>query len=185
MTVDPTRPSRATKQGPRPAAGAVEVPAKARRRGRREPRSTPVQQVGHAAVDASAVVAEDASLATSRWCRSRDCRRRATSGRLCCCCRCCCQSRRSRCSCLSPSPFPCLCRRCWCWGQEGEGPPEDMAVPTAAGVEAVAAAEGALLLRAWSRTRRPVPGPSSGPARSPRVRGRCGRCGRRGMAATA
>jgi hypothetical protein len=176
MTVDPTHPSRVTKQGPRPAAGAVEAPARARRRGRREPRSTPVQQVGHAAVDAPAVAAEDASLATSRWCWSRDCRRRSTSGRLCCCCRCCC---RSRCSCLSPSPCPFPCRRCWCWGQEGEGPLEDMAVPAAAGVE------GALLLRARSRTRRPVPGPPSGPARSPRVRGCCGRCGRRGMDVTA
>jgi hypothetical protein len=187
MTVDPTRPSSATKQGPRPAAGAVEAPTRARRRGRREPHSTPVQQVGHAAMDAPAVAAEDASLATLRWCRSRDCRRRATSGRLCCCCRCCCRSRRSRCSCLSPSPcpFPCLCRRCWCWGQEGEGPPEDMAVPTTVGVEAAAAEEGALLLRARSRTRRPVPGLPSCPARSPRVRGRCGRCGRRRMAVTA
>jgi hypothetical protein len=155
MTVDPTCPSRATKQGSRPAAGAVEAPARARRRGRREPCSTPVQQVGHSAVDAPAVAVEDASLATSRWCRSRDCRRRATSGRLCSCCRCCCRSHRSRWSCLSPSPcpFPCLCRRCWCWGLEGEGPPEDMAVPTVAGVEAAAAAEGALLLRARSRTR--------------------------------
>jgi hypothetical protein len=166
MTVDPTLPSRATKQGPRPTAGAVEAPARARRRGRQEPHSTPVQQVGHAAVDASAVAAEDASLATSRWCRSRDCRRRATSGRLCCCCRCCCRSRRSHYSCLSPSscPFPCLCHRCWCWGQEGEGPPEDMAVPAMAGMEAAAAAESALLLRARSRTRRPVPRPPSGPA---------------------
>jgi hypothetical protein len=68
-------------------------------------------------------------------------------------------------------------------GQEGEGPPEDMAVPAATDVEAAAATEGALLLRARSRTRRPVPGPSSGPARSPRVRGHCRRCGRRGMAA--
>jgi hypothetical protein len=169
MTVDPTRPSRATKQGPRPATGVVEAPARARRRGHREPRSTPVQQVGHAAVDAPAVAAEDASLTTSRWGRSRDCRRRATSGRLCCCCRCCCRSHRNRCSCLSPSPCPCLCRRCWCWGQEGEGPPEDMVVPTVAGVEAAAAAEGALLLRARSRTRRHVPGPPSGPARSPQV----------------
>jgi hypothetical protein len=33
-------------------------------------------------------------------------------------------------------------------GQEGEGPPEDMAVPAATGVEAAAATEGALLLRA-------------------------------------
>jgi hypothetical protein len=183
MTVDPTRPSRVTKQVSRPAAGAVEAPARARRRGHREPRGTPVQQVGYAAVDALAVAAEDASLATSRWCRSRDCRRRATSGRLCCCC----WSRRSRCSCLfpSPCPFPCLCHRCWCWGQEGEGPPEDMVVPAAAGVEAAAATEGALLLRARSRTRRPIPGLPSGPARSPRVRGHCGRCGRRGMTATA
>jgi hypothetical protein len=171
MTVDLTRPSRATKQGPRPAAGAVGAPARVLRRGRREPRSTPVQQVGHATVDAPAVAAKDASLATSRWCRYRDCRKRATSGHLCCCCRYCCRSRQSRCSYLSPSPFSftCLCRRCCCWGQEGEGPPEDMAVPTAVGMEAAAAMEGALLLRAWSRTRRPVPGPPSGPARSPRV----------------
>jgi hypothetical protein len=31
-------------------------------------------------VDALAAAAEDASLAPSRWCRSRDCRRRDTSG---------------------------------------------------------------------------------------------------------
>ena len=63
MTVDPTCPSRATRQGPRPAAGAVEAPARARRRGRREPHSTPVQQVGRVAVDAPSAAAEDASLA--------------------------------------------------------------------------------------------------------------------------
>jgi hypothetical protein len=181
MTVDPTRPSRTTRQGPRTAASAVEAPARARRRGRREPRSTSVQQVGHVAVDVPSVATEDASLATSRWCRSRDCRRRAKPGHLCCCCCCCCRSHRSRCSCLSPSP--CLCRCCWGWGRRGA--PEDMAVPSATGVEAAAAAEGALLLRARSRTRRPIPGPPSGPARSPRVRGHCGRCGRRGMTATA
>jgi hypothetical protein len=49
---------------------------------------------------------------------------------------------------------------------------------------AFATTEGTLLLRARSRTRRHVPGPSSGPARSPRVRGRCGWCGRRGTAMT-
>jgi hypothetical protein len=86
MTVDPTCPSRATRQGSWPAAGAVETPVRARRRGHREPHSTPVQQVGCAAVDASSAAVEDASLATSRWCRSRDCRRRAKPGRLCCCC---------------------------------------------------------------------------------------------------
>jgi hypothetical protein len=41
-----------------------------------------VQQVGHATVDTPAAVVEDTSLATSRWCRSQDCRRRATSGPL-------------------------------------------------------------------------------------------------------
>jgi hypothetical protein len=68
-------------------------------------------------------------------------------------------------------------------GAGGEGPPEDMAVPAATDVEAAAVTEGALLLRARSRTRRHVPGPSSGSARSPRVQGRCRRCGRRGMTA--
>jgi hypothetical protein len=42
--------------------------------------STPVQQVGHVVVDTPDANAEDASPATSRWCRSRDCRRRATLG---------------------------------------------------------------------------------------------------------
>jgi hypothetical protein len=37
MTADPMRPSRATKQEPRLAAGAVEEPAGARRRDRQEP----------------------------------------------------------------------------------------------------------------------------------------------------
>jgi hypothetical protein len=60
MTVDPTRPSRATRQGLRPAAGAVEAPARAQRRGRREPRSMPVQQVGCATVDAPSAAVEDA-----------------------------------------------------------------------------------------------------------------------------
>jgi hypothetical protein len=98
---------------------------------------------------------EDASLATSRWCWSRNCRR-ATTGHPCSCCRCCCWSHRSHCSCLSPfpCPSPCLCRHCWGWGQEGEGegPLEGMAFPVVVGAEAVAAVEGALLLRAWSRT---------------------------------
>jgi hypothetical protein len=157
----------------------MEAPARARRRGHQEHRSTSVQQARRVAVDVSVAVAEDASLATSRWCRSRDCRR-ATSGCPCCCCRCCC---RSRCSCLSPStcPYPCLYRRCWGWRKEGEEPSEDTTVPTVVGVEAAAAMEGALLLRA----RRPVPGPPSGSARSPRVQGRCGRCGRRGTIVTA
>jgi hypothetical protein len=34
-----------------------------------------MQQAERVAVDASVAAAEDASLATSRWCRSRDCRR--------------------------------------------------------------------------------------------------------------
>jgi hypothetical protein len=38
----------------------------------------------------------------------------------------------------------------------------DTAVPTMVGVEVAVAAEGALLLRAQSRTWRPVPGSSSG-----------------------
>jgi hypothetical protein len=82
MTIDPTHMSRATRQGPWPAAGAVEALVGARRRGRREPRSTPVQQAECAAVDVPVAAVEDASLATSRWCQSRDCRRRVTPGRL-------------------------------------------------------------------------------------------------------
>jgi hypothetical protein len=160
MTVDPTRPSRTTRQGSWPATSAVVALVRARRRGHREPCSTPVQQAGRAAVDASTAATEDTSLATSRWRRSRDCRRKATSEHSCCCCQ-------SHCSFLSPYPYPCLCHRCWGWGQEGEGPPEDMTVPAAVGVEAAAAAKGALLLRSWTRTWRSVPGPPSGPARSP------------------
>jgi hypothetical protein len=60
-----------------------------------------------------------------------------------------------------------------------------MTVPVVVGVEVAAAAEGALHLRERSRMWRPVLGPSSGPARSPRVCGRCRRCGRTGMTATA
>jgi hypothetical protein len=67
---------------------------------------------------------------------------------------------------------------------EGERPLEDMAVPAAVSAEAALAVEGALLLRAQSRTRKPIPGPPSGPAQSPRVRGHFGRCGRRETAAT-
>jgi hypothetical protein len=37
------------------------------------------------------------------------------------------------------------------------------------GTDVAVATEGALLLRVWSRTWRPVPRLSSGPARSPRV----------------
>jgi hypothetical protein len=187
MTVDPTRPSRVTRLGLWSAASEVQAPARVLRRGHREHRSTSVQQVGHPVVDVSAAVAEDASLATSRWCRSRDCRRRATLGCPCCCCRCCCRSHWSHCSYLSlfPCPYPCLCRRCWGWAQEGEGPLEDMVVDVVVGTEAAAAMEGALLLRAQSRTWRPVPRPLSGPAQPPRVRGHCGWCGRRGMTTTA
>jgi hypothetical protein len=161
----------------------VETSARAQRRGRWEHRSTPVQQAGHPAVDAPAATLENLSLATSRWCRSRDCRRWATLGCPCCCCR----SRQSRCPCLSlsPCPYPCLCHHCWGWGQEGEGSPEDMVVPAAVGVEATIAMEGVLLLRARSRTWRSVPGSPSGPARSPQDQGHCGRCGMRGMAMTA
>jgi hypothetical protein len=47
----------------------------------------------------------------------------------------------------------------------GKGPPEDSVVPTEVGMVAtVAAAEGANLLSAWSRTQRPVPRPLSCPA---------------------
>jgi hypothetical protein len=49
-------------------------------------------------------------------------------------------------------------------GQEGEGLPEDMMVPAVVGVGAAAATEGALLLKAPSRMRRPVPGPPSCPS---------------------
>jgi hypothetical protein len=169
MTADPMCPSRETRKVMRPAAGAVELQVGAQRRDHWEPCIMPVQRVGHAMVDGPAAAAEYASLATSRWCWSRDCRRRATSGHPCCCCRCCCRSHRSCCSCLSLSPCPCLCHRCWGWGHEGEGAPDNMAVPTAVGTEAVAIVEGALHLRAQSRTQRPVLGPLSGPAQSPQV----------------
>jgi hypothetical protein len=108
MTTDPTRPSKTTKQESRLAAGVVEEPVGARRRDRREPCCMTVQRARRVVVDAPAAAVEDASLAISRCCRSRDCRRRATLGcpyyRHCCC--------RSHCSYLSPSPStspsPCL-----------------------------------------------------------------------------
>jgi hypothetical protein len=88
-----------------------------------------VQQAGHAAVNASAAATEDVSLATSRWCRSRDCSRRATPGCLCCCCR-------RRCSCLSPSPCLTLAFTVVVGvGATGGGPPEDTMVPVVVGVE--------------------------------------------------
>jgi hypothetical protein len=90
MIADFMRPSRATKQELWLAAGAVEEPVGLRRRDHQEPRSTLVQRAGRAVVDALAAAAEDASLATSRWCLSRDCRRRATLGRPCYCHHCCC-----------------------------------------------------------------------------------------------
>jgi hypothetical protein len=52
-------------------------------------------------------------------------------------------------------------------------------------VEVAAAAEDTLLLRAWSRTWRPILGPPSYPAQSPQVQDHYGQCGRRGMATTA
>jgi hypothetical protein len=145
MTVDPTCPSRETRKVVWPPAGAVESPAGARRRDRWEPRSMPVQRVGRAMVDASTAAVEDASLATSRWCWSRDYRRRATSGCPYCCFHCCCRSHRSRCSFLfpSPCPCPCMCRHYWCWEQEGEGLPGDMVAPAMVDVEAAVATEGA------------------------------------------
>jgi hypothetical protein len=163
MTVGPTCLSRETRKVAQPAAGAVGSSVGVRRRDHQEPRSMQVQRVGRVVVDALAAVAEDASLATSRWCWFEDCRRRATPGRPCCCCRCYCQSHRSRCCCLSLSPCPCLCRRCWGWGQEGAGPPKNMAVPAVVGTEATAAAEGALHLRAPSRMQMPILGLLSGP----------------------
>jgi hypothetical protein len=54
-------------------------------------------------------------------------------------------------------------------GQEREGLPEDMVVPAMVDMEAAAIAEDALLLRARSRMQRPVPGPLSCSAQSPRV----------------
>jgi hypothetical protein len=51
----------------------------------------------------------------------------------------------------------------------GVGPSGDTVVPAVVGAEAAAAEEGSLLLRAWSRTRRPITGPLSGPSQSPRV----------------
>jgi hypothetical protein len=148
-----------------------------------------VQRAGRVGVDAPAAAAEDASLAALRYCRSRDCRRRVTPGCPCYCRRCCWRSRQKCCSCLSPCPcpcpYPCLYCHYWGWGQEGEGPPEDMTVPAVVGTEMSATAEGTLHLRTQSRTRKPVPVPLSGPARSPRVRGRCERCERRGTTATA
>jgi hypothetical protein len=147
-----------------------------------EHRSTPVQQARRATADAPAGVAEDVSLATSRWCWSRDYRRRATSGCPFYCCHCC---YRSRCSCLFPHSYPCLCHCCWGWGKEGERPPEDTVVFAVVGVEAAAAMEGTLLLRVRSRMRRPVTGPPSGPGRSPQVQGHCEWYGRRGTTTTA
>jgi hypothetical protein len=185
MTIDPTCSSRETRKMAQPIAGVVESPVGARRRVHREPRIMSMQRVGHTVVDTPVAATKDASLATSRWCRYMDYRRRATSRRPCCCCR----SHRSCCSCFFSSPCPCPCpciwRCCWGWEQKGEGPPGDMAVPAMVGAEAAAATEGTLHLRTRSRKRRLVPGPSSGPARSPRARGRCGRCGRRGTVTTA
>jgi hypothetical protein len=82
----------------------------------------------------------------------------------CCCPRYYCQRHRSHCSCLSPYPY--LCRSCWEWGR-GEGPPKDLAFPTEVGVLVVVVVEGAVLLRARSRTRRLVTRPSSCLAQSP------------------
>jgi hypothetical protein len=144
----------------------MEAPTGVLRRDRQEPHSMPVQQARHGMVDMLAIVVEDASLATSRWCRSRDYKRRATPGCPYCCCHCCCCSHWTHCSCLSPSPcpYPCLCHRCLGWGQEGEGPPEDTMVPAVVGAEVAPATQGILHLRAWSRTRWPVPASPSGPA---------------------
>jgi hypothetical protein len=177
--------SRATRQGSWLAASAVEVPSSARRRGHWEPRSMSMQQAGCVVVGASVAAMEDASLATSRWCQSIDCRRRARPRRPYCCCHYWCRSHWSWCSCLSPSPYPYLCHRCWGWGQEGEGSPEDTMVPAVVDAEAATAVEGTFHLRAPSRTWRTVPRPPSGPTRSPRVRGNCGQCGSWGMAGTA
>jgi hypothetical protein len=52
-------------------------------------------------------------------------------------------------------------------GRGGEGLPEDTMIPAAVVAGAATAAEDTLLMRAWSRTRRPVPGPLSCPTRSP------------------
>jgi hypothetical protein len=80
MTADPTHPSRVTKQESCLDASAMKELVGAQRRDRREPHSMPVQRAGCVVVDAPATTVEDASLVTSRWCKSRDCRRRATPG---------------------------------------------------------------------------------------------------------
>jgi hypothetical protein len=92
MTADPTCSPRATKQEQRLAAGAVELSAGAQRRDCREPCTMLVQRAGHVVVDVSAAAVKNTSLTTSRWCRSRDCTRRATWGCPCYCRRCYCQS---------------------------------------------------------------------------------------------
>jgi hypothetical protein len=77
-----------------------------------------VHQAGRAIVGAPAAE-EGASLATPRWCRSRDCRRRAMSG----CCYPCyyCRSRQSCYSSLSPSlcSYPCLLSPLFGWDRRG------------------------------------------------------------------
>jgi hypothetical protein len=137
MTINPTHPSRATRWRPRPAS-AVGVPTGARRKGRWERHSKPVQQAGCAMVDVLAAE-EGASLGTSRWSRSRDCRRRPTLG--CCWPSCCYRSCRSHCFCVS--------------------------LPLTLTLAFPATADNALLQWAQSRTWRPVPGLLSCPARSP------------------
>jgi hypothetical protein len=57
----------------------VEAPTWVRRDERRGRHSTLVRQVGHVRVDAS-TTEEGTSMATSRWCQSRDCRRRPCQG---------------------------------------------------------------------------------------------------------
>jgi hypothetical protein len=54
-------------------------------------------------------------------------------------------------------------------GAGGKGPLEDFTVLAEVGVVAAVVVEGALLVWAQSRTRRPVPRPPSCPAQSPRV----------------
>jgi hypothetical protein len=108
-------------------------------------------------MDASAAAVEDASLATSRWCRSMDCRSRVTSWRTLLL-----LSEPSE-PLFLPFPFP-LSLPLPLLGLRvgGGGSPEDMAVLAAASVEAVAIVEGGLLLRAQSRIWWHVPRSPSG-----------------------
>jgi hypothetical protein len=166
MIPDPTCPSRTAKQESRLAAGAVEEPAWSRRRNHREPRSTSVQRTQRIVVDTPAVAPKDASVPTSRLCRSTYCRTGTPAVVIA-------VVARATGDIVLAFSFPLVFTLAFdtvigVGGQEGEGLPEGAVVPAVVDAEA-AAVEGGLHLRAWSRMRRPVPRPPSGPPRSPQV----------------